>query len=180
MGLIEKVKFKGITPIVIFLVVFLILFLIGYSLNIFKQSSFIIEEKEILNNSQQVPLKTLRNYLPETNQTCDDLVPNEINLKIMMGGIPSLYGQNLLKNGEDLWGTQCEYNKNVGQKASEFKCIGSFGSGQRLSEEGIILRPYFIEYVLYFDDDYCRQDKGGEITCQILNHECKWEYHEGW
>ena len=144
--------------------------------------------------------------IPGTNYSCKDFLPETIHItisrKMVMGQTETdkmgnsilfleLHNAELKKVVDSYLGLSgtCQYNQEVGQKASGFSCEGYFyikDEIKTVSEEGIILKPNSpnprkVTYNLFFDDSSCVLDGRSPwneplLNCKILNSTCRWEY----
>ncbi|MBS3085899.1 hypothetical protein J4225_04425 [Candidatus Pacearchaeota archaeon] len=155
---------------------------------LFNQNGQIINYDDVNGDTSK---KTATSQIPGINYTCEDLVPEEIEI-FVDSLLPDKLGNSVLsfrkkysfiKNGISLAGF-CEYNSKPGQKASRFNCDGYFIiENKQISDDGIIQEKdsRTIEYNMVFDDEYCEMvamvGMGvGVIKCEILSSSCKWKY----
>lgn len=122
---------------------------------------------------------TKKNFIPYANYTCEDLIPERLNIPLQ-GGIPTFFGGVKLNNNFIMTGSYCKQTIIVGEKIGPFKCEGMTRNQKSISDEGIVLRDYLIFYDFSFDNSECDTSHFtagyGYVDCKVLNFSCYWEY----
>jgi len=134
---------------------------------------------EVKSNVESVQVK---NLIPDTNYSCEENIPD--NMRILgKPGVLLVLSDKI--NGYGLittYGT-CRKNKEVGQIASQFECLGGYAVRDRISEEGIIEEDYKVLFDLTFDENNCEPlvlDGMNYLDCEVIDSSCSWEYCDDW
>jgi len=123
-----------------------------------------------------------KNLLPDSNYSCDEIIPDEALIVFMSGG--KILGKLELKNGKKLSAdpslNPCKINRKVGENIYLFSCSIGYYIRNRVSEEGIILQNYQVSFDLGFDERNCsfsyNAAGGGAYNCKILTKSCSWKF----
>ena len=176
---------KATKTILIVVAVIIVLLFLYYEISNSKLINKFQENNINPNSSSSSYITSAKeDFLPDTNYTCKDLVPERLNLPLMHGTPYPWREPIVLKNNVSLGGEPCLYNTNPGEKITGFTCKAFTRVTNRVSDEGVILKDYTLSYTLYFDDNECdgshSSDGGipgyGYIDCKVLDYSCSWKY----
>lgn len=129
----------------------------------------------------------------ENYSTCGELVPE--NMTLSYDGLSGLrFGsKSLLKNNEKLYSygigktiygeiiygsasslANCKYNSEVGEKATDFRCLGKYLVKSERVSDGIIQeqKDYHIHFDILFSDEKCLTDDMPFVTCEVIDYSC--------
>jgi hypothetical protein len=177
---------KKATKIIIIVVVIIIALLFVYN-NIFNSKLIDTFQENKINpdSSTSSYINSMKgDFIPNTNYTCEDLILEKAKVVL----IPSSgYPYGIILTNKNMLNFNFVYNKDVGQKVTGFKGEGGYAVRGRVSDEGVILRDYYVKMNIYLDDDRCSdsftyqsETKGATPykikECEILGYSCSWGY----
>ncbi len=143
------------------------------------------ESKTVLGESD---IKQQKNFIPETDYTCEEIVPEDLYVMYPKGNSslhPSLDTSpylNVLKNDQVIGGYSryCDRQNKPGQNLSSFICKEGYVVSSIANEEGIVQRSYKVIFNFFLDNRNCvfKQSmlQGDIMKCKILSSNCTWEY----
>lgn len=192
-------KNKKLKLIIIVIVLSIIIIFFSLSITFSKQKQ---EQKPIskINQNQEVIIsKPIQlNYLPFTNYTCEDLMPNKFfmgvergnnNYKDLSSTDKTLSVDTNFKNGINIDNQEfynCWRNYQVGTNNHIFNCHAKFFvlAEDLKSQEGVTLpnKSFLVDYDFKFDERDCvfssQVAKGNIYECKLLSFSCNWSYQE--
>lgn len=144
--------------------------------------SFYVAFQIITYNPQAIPEKpSSKKYLPDTNITCESLIPENLTIRLGYTGSAGLSPSNIMMQN---YNSNCNSNTQVGQKIDEFTCTAYKNIKNRVSPNGIILRNYMVQYNFLFSEKNCTKFSSRQysklnqdyLNCKMIKSSCDWAY----
>ena len=122
-----------------------------------------------------------KKYLPDTNTTCESLIPKNVTVKLGYTGSAGQSPNGLVMAG---YTSTCNRNTQVGQRIDEFTCIADKDVKDRVSSDNVILRDYRLRYSFLLRDSNCTRFSSRQLSelsqdfldCEVIQSSCDWAY----